>query len=140
MTILIAERDSVLSASIGISCYPEHGTEPEALQQHADTAMYHAKFNGKNGFEVFTPEINAHLRERLELMGDLRQALDNAEFRVEYQPQFLANGELVGFEALLRWNHPVRGLINPDKFIPIAEETGLVVPISKLPPGLVERP
>jgi diguanylate cyclase (GGDEF)-like protein/PAS domain S-box-containing protein len=129
--ILIAERDYSVSASIGISCYPQHGTEPEVLQQHADTAMYHAKFNGKNGFQVFTPEINAHLRERLELMGDLRVALDNAEFRLEYQPQFLSDGELVGFEALLRWSHPERGTIAPGTFIPIAEETGLIVPIGK---------
>jgi EAL domain-containing protein (putative c-di-GMP-specific phosphodiesterase class I) len=129
--ITIADRDYAISASIGISCHPDHGAEPEVLQQHADTAMYHAKFNGKNGFQVFTPEINAHLRERLELMGDLRQALDNGEFRLEYQPQFLADGELVAFEALLRWDHPERGIISPHKFIPIAEETGSVVPIGK---------
>ena len=129
--IHIAERDCHVSASIGISCYPEHGVEPEVLQQHADTAMYHAKFNGKNGLQIFTPEINAHLRERLELMGDLRQALEKGEFRLEYQPQFLADGELVGFEALLRWQHPERGTIAPDRFIPIAEETGLIVPIGK---------
>lgn len=129
--ILIGERDYSISASIGISCYPEHGAEPEVLQQHADTAMYHAKFNGKNGFQVFTPEINAHLHERLELMGDLRQAMDNNEFHLEYQPQFLAHGELAGLEALLRWDHPKRGVIAPGTFIPIAEETGLVVPIGK---------
>ncbi|HEY5211824.1 MAG TPA: diguanylate cyclase, partial [Acidobacteriaceae bacterium] len=129
--IHIAERDCHVSASIGISCYPEHGVEPEVLQQHADTAMYHAKFNGKNGLQIFTPEINAHLRERLELMGDLRQALEKGEFRLEYQPQFLADGELVGFEALLRWQHPERGTIAPDRFIPISEETGLIVPIGK---------
>lgn len=129
--ILIAERDYSVSASIGISYYPEHGRDAEVLQQHADTAMYHAKFNGKNGLQVFTPEINAQLRERLELVGDLRQALDRGEFRLEYQPQFLAGGELVAFEALVRWDHPVRGLISPVKFIPIAEETGFVVPIGK---------
>ena len=129
--ILIAGRDYSLSASIGISCYPEHGVEPGLLQQHADTAMYHAKFNGKNGFQVFTAEINAQLRERLELMGDLRQALDNGEFRLEYQPQFLADGDLVSFEALLRWDHPEKGTISPGKFIPIAEETGLIVLIGK---------
>jgi diguanylate cyclase (GGDEF)-like protein/PAS domain S-box-containing protein len=129
--IHIAERDYSVSASIGVSCYPEHGSESEVLQQHADTAMYHAKFNGKNGFQVFTPEINAQLRERLQLMGDLRQALENGELRLEYQPQFLANRELVGFEALLRWDHPERGAISPGKFIPIAEETGSIVPIGK---------
>ncbi len=129
--ILVAERDYTVSASIGISYYPEHGNEAEVLQQHADTAMYHAKFSGKNGLQVFTLEINAQLRERLELVGDLRQALDRGEFRLEYQPQVLADGELVAFEALLRWDHPVRGLIPPAKFIPIAEETGFVVPIGK---------
>ena len=131
--IVIAERNYSVSASIGISCYPEHGSGPEVLQQHADTAMYHAKFNGKNGFQLFTPEINANLRERLQLMGDLRQALDREEFRLEYQPQFLANGELAGFEALLRWDHPEHGAISPTKFIPIAEETGSIVPIVRLP-------
>lgn len=127
--IHVAERDYTMSASIGISCYPEHGTEPEVLQQNADSAMYHAKFAGKNGFQVFTPEINAHLRERLELMGDLRRALERNELRLDYQPQFASDGALVGFEALLRWDHPDRGVILPDRFIPIAEETGLVVPI-----------
>jgi diguanylate cyclase (GGDEF)-like protein/PAS domain S-box-containing protein len=129
--IRVAERDYPVSASIGISYYPEHGDRPEILQQHADTAMYHAKFNGKNGFQVFTPEINAQLRERLQLMADLREALERGQFRLEYQPLFLANGELSGFEALLRWDHPVRGTVSPGKFIPIAEETGLVVPIGK---------
>jgi diguanylate cyclase (GGDEF)-like protein/PAS domain S-box-containing protein len=127
--LMIAEHEYSISASIGISCYPEHGAEPEQLQQNADTAMYHAKFNGKNGFQVFTPEINAHLHERLELMGDLRHALENGELLLVYQPQFIADGQLVGFEALLRWNHPKRGMIFPDKFIPIAEETGLIVPV-----------
>ncbi|HEV3037401.1 MAG TPA: EAL domain-containing protein [Candidatus Angelobacter sp.] len=129
--MLIAERDYSISASIGISYYPEHGSEAEILQQHADTAMYHAKFNGKNGIQLFTSEINEQLRERLDLIGDLRQALDRGEFHLEYQPQFLADGELVGFEALVRWDHPARGPISPTQFIPIAEETGLVVPIGR---------
>ncbi|HEX5432817.1 MAG TPA: EAL domain-containing protein [Candidatus Angelobacter sp.] len=126
---LIAEREYSISASIGVSCYPEHGAEPELLQQNADTAMYHAKFNGKNGVQVFTPEINAHLRERLELMADLRHALENGELHLVYQPQFVSDGVLAGFEALLRWHHSKRGIIPPDKFIPIAEETGFIVPL-----------
>jgi diguanylate cyclase (GGDEF)-like protein len=129
--IPVGQREYAVSASIGISCYPQHGEVPEVLQQHADTAMYHAKFNGKNGFQVFTPELNAHLRERVQLMSDLRGALENEQFRVEYQPQFLADGELVAFEALLRWDHPERGRIPPSTFIPLAEETGLVVAIGK---------
>ncbi|MGH9530044.1 MAG: bifunctional diguanylate cyclase/phosphodiesterase, partial [Terriglobales bacterium] len=125
--IQLGERGYSLSASIGISCFPEHSTEQQVLLQNADSAMYHAKSLGKNGFQPFTPEIKAHLGERLELIGDLREALDGNQFRLEYQPQFLANCELVGFEALLRWEHPKRGRISPEKFIPLAEETGLIV-------------
>ena len=122
-------------ASIGIatSAGPDASPAsngPEALLRNADIAMYIAKERGKARYEVFQPEMHEAAIRRLELKADLQRALDNDEFELHYQPMIeLANGEICGFEALIRWNHPTRGLVAPLDFIPLAEETGLIVPI-----------
>ncbi len=119
-----------LNGSIGISLYPQDGMETAVLLRNADTAMYRAKIHGANSFQFFAPEMHAEALERLELDNSLRRALDNKEFRLHYQPQFdLRSGELVGVEALLRWHHPTAGLVPPIRFIPLAEENGLILPI-----------
>jgi diguanylate cyclase (GGDEF)-like protein len=119
-----------LSGSMGISLYPQDGQEAAVLIRNADAAMYRAKVEGANTFQFFAPEMHAEALERLELDNSLRRALDNQEFRLDYQPQLdLRSGNLVGVEALLRWHHPTRGLVNPLKFIPLAEENGLILPI-----------
>jgi diguanylate cyclase (GGDEF)-like protein/PAS domain S-box-containing protein len=123
-------RELFVSASIGISLYPVHGGDPGVLQKTADAAMYEAKRTGKNRVFVFAPQLAELALERLEIENHLRRALSRGELSLHYQPQFrVSDLSLCGFEALLRWKHPVRGSISPAVFIPIAEETGLIVPI-----------
>lgn len=118
------------SPSIGISIYPEDGLNIDTLMKNADTAMYHAKALGRNNYQFFSEELNKGASERLSLEVHLRQALSRQEFLLHYQPQFSADGtQVTGVEALLRWNLPGEGMIPPDRFINIAEETGLIVAI-----------
>jgi diguanylate cyclase (GGDEF)-like protein/PAS domain S-box-containing protein len=123
-------REFFVTASIGIALSPQDGRELSQLMKNADTAMYHAKERGKNNFQFYQAEMNARALERLELESDLRHALEQREFVLYYQPQFSGDGKrLTGVEALLRWNHPTRGLVPPNDFIPVLEELGLVVDV-----------
>lgn len=116
--------------SMGISLYPDDGHDVETLMKQADTAMYQVKAAGRNNWTFYTSRMNDEVQERIALENDLRLALERGEFLLHYQPQWdLAAGCLFGWEALLRWQHPERGMISPDRFIPIAEETGLILPI-----------
>ena len=119
------------AASIGIGIYPDNGESMEELLRCADIAMYRAKELGRNTLQFYTLEINARTRETLLLESGLRQALAKEELEIYYQPQFdLISGRVIGAEALLRWNHPERGLLLPAEFLPLAEETGLIFAIS----------
>jgi diguanylate cyclase (GGDEF)-like protein/PAS domain S-box-containing protein len=121
-----------ISCSIGISIFPEHGANSETLIKDADAAMYCAKENGCNNFRFFTKDMNAQAVERLKLENGLRLALEKKELFLVYQPQIeIATGRIIGLEALLRWQHPELGLVPPDKFIRIAENSGLIVPIGE---------
>ncbi len=121
-----------ISCSIGISIFPEHGADGETLIKNADAAMYSAKDSGRNNFRFFTEDMNAQAVERLSLENSLRLALDKKELFLVYQPQMdIATGRITGLEALLRWQHPELGLVPPDKFIRIAENSGLIVPIGE---------
>ena len=120
------------SCSLGISMFPEHGEDSETLIKHADQDMYCAKENGRNKFRFFAEELNIQAVERLERENDLRLALENDEFFLVYQPQMdIASGEITGLEALIRWQHPKLGLVPPDKFIGVAENSGLILPIGE---------
>ncbi|WP_093391498.1 EAL domain-containing protein [Halopseudomonas xinjiangensis] len=124
---VLQEREFFISASIGIALYPQDGKEGSQLLQNADTAMYHAKSAGKDTFQFYQAEMNAHALERLSLENDLRRAVHDDAFTLHFQPQFgCVSGELTGVEALLRWEHPTLGPISPGSFIPVAEEIGLV--------------
>ena len=118
------------TASIGIAMYPSDGTDMQTLTKNADMAMYLAKEDGKNGFRFFTSEIKTQSIERLTLETALRRALERDQFSLHYQPKIdMMSGQITGVEALLRWNHPDLGSVSPAQFIPLAEETGLIVPI-----------
>ena len=121
-----------IGCSLGISIFPEHGADSETLIKHADAAMYSAKDIGRNNFQFFTADMNAQAVERLTLENGLRLALEKKELFLMYQPQMnIATGKISELEALLRWQHPVLGLVPPDKFIRIAENSGLIVPIGE---------
>ncbi|MGA9646467.1 MAG: EAL domain-containing protein [Candidatus Korobacteraceae bacterium] len=121
-----------LTCSIGVSLFPDHGADGETLLKNADLAMYCAKENGRNNCRFFTPELNARAVERLTLENSLRVAVEKQELFLVYQPQLeIASGRITGGEALLRWRHPELGLVAPDRFIPVAENSGLIVPIGE---------
>jgi diguanylate cyclase (GGDEF)-like protein len=125
-------QDFRVTASVGISTYPKDGDDEKSLMKNADIAMYQAKEDGKNHFQFYSAQMNTNSFERLALESSLRRALDHGEFELHYQPKIDArNGGIVGIEALLRWQHPDLGMVAPTKFIPVAEETGLIVSIGK---------
>jgi len=126
------ESEICLAASIGIALYPDNAEEAADLMNHADTALYRAKQDGRGTYRFFLEEMGRRMRERRLLEHDLRAALDRDEFALLYQPQTrLDSGEITGFEALIRWNHPRRGIVPPDQFIPLAEESGLILRVGE---------
>src|SRR6185369_936283 len=129
---LLLGQEFRISVSIGISVYPQHGQDEETLKKNADIAMYKAKEEGKNNYQFFSEALSADSLERMTLESSLRSALEQKQFQLHYQPKRdFANGQMSGVEALLRWKHPDLGVIAPMKFLPIAEETGLIIPIGK---------
>jgi diguanylate cyclase (GGDEF)-like protein/PAS domain S-box-containing protein len=128
----LAGREIYISASLGIGIYPSNGMDPVTLLKNADTAMYRAKESGRNTFEFYVPQMNERAVERLRIETELRGALERGEFLLHYQPKAdIASQEISGFEALLRWQHPERGLVAPGEFISILEETGLIIPVGE---------
>jgi len=130
--IVLGDMSFTLSASIGISFFPQDADSIETLNKHADTAMYRAKLAGKNTFRVFSQSMSDDLVGRLEMEKDLKKALTQQQFELYYQPKVnLTNRKVIGLEALIRWNHPDKGLVQPNDFIPLAEELGLIVPMGE---------
>jgi EAL domain-containing protein (putative c-di-GMP-specific phosphodiesterase class I) len=121
-----------VTASIGITLYPDDSADQDTLIKNADAAMYRSKEVGRNSYRFYTPEMNARALELLSMESSLRRALDRGEFLLYYQPKVsVASGDIVGVEALLRWRHPDRGLVSPDDFMPVLEETGLIVSVGE---------
>jgi diguanylate cyclase (GGDEF)-like protein len=128
----IPQGDFSFTCSMGVALYPDDGDTAETLLKHADSAMYRAKEKGRNNFQFFTAQLNAMITERLDLENKLRRALERQQFELNYQPRVdMRTGELVGAEALIRWHVSEEETISPSRFIPIAEEIGLIAPIGK---------
>ena len=129
-SMLFGQKEFFLNCSMGVAAYPADGVDADVLIERADMAMFQAKEHGRNNYQFYTADMNARVLERLRIDNALRTALEREEFLLHYQPQLdLASGRVVGMEALLRWRHPDMGLVYPDRFITVAEETGLIVPI-----------
>ena len=128
--ILLSGREFQVGASLGVAMFPSDGDDAQLLLKHADVAMYAAKDRGRNNFQFFTRELNRQADERLHLEAAMRSALEQGGFDVHYQPKVDCQRRIVGIEALARWFHPELGAVGPDRFIPIAEETGLILPLT----------
>ncbi|MBI2311401.1 MAG: EAL domain-containing protein [Betaproteobacteria bacterium] len=130
--IFVAGREFNTTCSIGVALYPQDGENPDALLKNADAAMYRAKELGRNNFQFYTAELNARMGERLSLQAGLRHALERQEFFLVYQPKLdLRTGAISGLEALVRWNSPELGPVPPSKFIPVLEETGMIIEVGR---------
>lgn len=130
--ILISDNEINITSSIGLTMFPKDGIDSVTLLKNVDTAMYSAKSIGKNNYQMFVKEMNLKMLEKSKLEKSLRKALEKNEFVVYYQPQInIITGEVVGMEALVRWNNPILGMVSPMDFIPLAEETGLIIPIGE---------
>jgi diguanylate cyclase (GGDEF)-like protein len=128
----IGGAEITVTSSMGISIFPDDGTDAATLLKHADTAMYHAKEQGRNNWQMYTRTLTAQAVSRLSLENDIRKAQERGEFRLVYQPQVLAqDGKIIGMEALIRWQHPEHGLVSPSEFVSVAEQSGLIVPMGE---------
>ena len=127
---IVEGHEFFMTVSAGMAVYPTDGEDADTLMKHADVAMYRAKETGRNNYQFYTPAMNERALERLRLEGDLRLALEHGQFELYYQPQVdLHTGRIHGMEALVRWQHPAFGMVSPARFIGLAEETGLIVPL-----------
>jgi diguanylate cyclase (GGDEF)-like protein len=126
------QSDLEVTCSIGVALYPDDGSDPATLLKHADSAMYRAKEQGRNNYQFFTEELNRAIKERFDLENQLRRALERGQFELYYQPRVdMATRKIIGAEALIRWHVPGRGMVSPAVFVPVAEEIGLIGPISE---------